>query len=99
METTPLHAAIVALAHHRQLSADDVTAAFDVIMRGEALPTQMAAFLMGLRVHGETAETVAGAARSLRRAMIPLDASDPDSLVDTCGTGGGAVRTFNISTA
>jgi anthranilate phosphoribosyltransferase len=96
---TALQAAINSLAHHRQLSADEVTAAFDVIMRGEALPTQMAAFLMGLRVHGETAETVAGAARSLRRAMIPLDASDPDSLVDTCGTGGGAVRTFNISTA
>jgi anthranilate phosphoribosyltransferase len=98
-DTSPLHAAINSLAHQRQLSADDVTAAFDVIMRGEALPTQMAAFLMGLRVHGETAETVAGAARSLRRAMIPLEASDPDSLVDTCGTGGGAVRTFNISTA
>jgi anthranilate phosphoribosyltransferase len=98
-ETTALQSAIAALAHHRQLSADDVTAAFDVIMRGEALPTQMAAFLMGLRVQGETAETVAGAARSLRRVMIPLEASDPDSLVDTCGTGGGAVRTFNISTA
>ena len=76
-----------------------MTAAFDVIMRGETPPTQMAAFLMGLRVHGETAETVAGAARSLRRAMIPLEVPNPDSLVDTCGTGGGAVRTFNISTA
>lgn len=93
-----LQLAIQSLAYGRVLAADDVTEAFDVIMRGEASPTQMAAFLMGLRVHGETAETVAGAARALRRAMVPLETEDPGSLVDTCGTGGGAVRTFNIST-
>jgi anthranilate phosphoribosyltransferase len=55
--------------------------------------------LMGLRVQGESAETVAAVARALRRAMVPLSADRPDDIVDTCGTGGGAVSTFNISTA
>ena len=58
----------------------------------------MAALLMGLRVKGETAEEVAGAARALRGAMVRVEA-DGAYLVDTCGTGGGAVTTFNISTA
>lgn len=94
-----LQHAIRDLAFHRPLDADEVGAAFDVIMRGEATGVQIASFLTGLRVAGETAETVAGAARALRRAMICLPAPDPDELVDTCGTGGGAVTTFNISTA
>jgi anthranilate phosphoribosyltransferase len=54
---------------------------------------------VGLRVKGETADEVAGAADALRGAMIRLDAERPQDLVDTCGTGGGAVGTFNISTA
>ena len=94
-----LQHAIKDLAFHRPLDADEVGAAFDVIMHGEATGVQVASFLTGLRVAGETAETVAGAARALRRAMIRLPAADPDDLVDTCGTGGGAVTTFNISTA
>lgn len=68
-------------------------------MRGEATPAQVSALLMGLRVKGETALEVAGAARAMRAAMISLDAEDRDNLVDTCGTGGGALTTFNISTA
>src|ERR671933_1292014 len=73
--------------------------AFDVIMRGEASDVQVAALLMALRVKGETAEEVAGGALALRNAMIKLPAHDPQRLVDTCGTGGGKVPTFNISTA
>ena len=68
-------------------------------MRGEASPAQTAALLMGLRAKGETAEEIAGAARALRSAMVRLVADDPDSLVDTCGTGGGRVGTLNLSTA
>src|SRR6478672_4202580 len=68
-------------------------------MRGEATSLQVAAMLTGLRVRGETAEIVAGVVRALREVMVRLSVSDPDSLVDTCGTGGGAVTTFNISTA
>lgn len=94
-----LQHAIKDLAFHRPLDADEVGAAFDVIMRGEATGVQISSFLTGLRVAGDSADTVSGAARALRRAMIRLPASDPDQLVDTCGTGGGAVTTFNISTA
>src|SRR5687767_1837595 len=68
-------------------------------MRGEATAAQIAALLIGLRVKGETAEEVTGAARALRGAMIRLPVASTDDLVDTCGTGGGAVPTFNISTA
>lgn len=68
-------------------------------MAGEGTSAQMAALLMGLRVRGETATEVAGAAMALREAMTRLDVRDPSGLVDTCGTGGGALSTFNISTA
>lgn len=90
---------IVKLAHHEEISADEATAAFDDVMRGNATSTQLAALLTGLRVRGETAEIVAGVARALRNAMIHLSAKNSHELVDTCGTGGGSVQTFNISTA
>jgi anthranilate phosphoribosyltransferase len=96
---TPLQAAIVKLAHHSPITAQDAAEAFGVIMRGEATSLQVAAMLTGLRVRGETAQIVAGVVRALREVMVRLNASDADSLVDTCGTGGGTVTTFNISTA
>lgn len=68
-------------------------------MRGEATPVQISALLMGLRTKGESAEEVAGAARALRVAMVQLEVADRHALVDTCGTGGGAVGTLNVSTA
>ena len=94
-----LRTAVRRLAAGHDLTADESDGAFSVVMSGAATPAQMAALLMGLRVKGETAAEVAGAARALRRAMIRLDADLPGTLVDTCGTGGGAVPTFNISTA
>ena len=81
------------------LTEPESRAAFGAVMRGEATPAQVAALLVGLRVKGETPDEVAGAADALRGAMIRLPCADPDGLVDTCGTGGGAVGTFNISTA
>ena len=81
------------------LSEAECRAAFGAVMSGEATPAQLAALLVGLRVKGETADEVAGAAAALRGAMVRLDADRPEELVDTCGTGGGAVGTFNISTA
>ena len=95
----PLRAALRTLAAGRALAGDEVTGAFDAVMRGEATAAQIAALLMGLRVQGETAEVVAAVARSMRSAMVHLPAERPDELVDTCGTGGGTVPTFNISTA
>lgn len=94
-----LHEVIAALAYGRDLAQDEVSGAFDVVMRGDASPVQISALLTGLRVRGETSDIVAGAARALRRAMVHLDIPDPDGVVDTCGTGGGAIATFNISTA
>jgi anthranilate phosphoribosyltransferase len=94
-----LRAAIRRLAGANDLSADEAGAAFDVVMAGDGSPAQVAALLMGLRVKGETSAELAGAARALRRAMVTLPDTDGAPLVDTCGTGGGAVSTFNISTA
>jgi anthranilate phosphoribosyltransferase len=96
-----LASAIKQLAHGRGLTQDEAAAAFGVIMRGEATPAQVAGLLMALRVKegGETPDEVAGVARALREAMLQLPAADPDTLIDTCGTGGGGVLTFNISTA
>jgi anthranilate phosphoribosyltransferase len=94
-----LQSAISRLAHHQPLSAQEASDAFGVIMRGEATAIQIAAMLAALRVKGETAEIVAGVVRALRDVMVRLPARNPEELVDTCGTGGGAVTTFNISTA
>jgi len=95
----PLLAAVRTLALGGALSADEAAGAFATIMAGNATSAQTAALLMGLRVKGETADEVAGAARAMRGAMTTIDAPSPAALVDTCGTGGGAVTTFNISTA
>ena len=95
----PLQQAIRQLAMGSSLSEPQAREAFGTVMRGEATPAQVAALLVGLRVKGETADDVAGAADALRGAMIRLPAERPDLLVDTCGTGGGTVGTFNISTA
>ena len=95
----PLARAIRQLAGGHSLNEEETTEAFGAIMRGEASPAQVAAILVALRVKGETANEVAGGARALRDAMVRLPSDAPETLVDTCGTGGGAVTTFNISTA
>jgi anthranilate phosphoribosyltransferase len=77
----------------------ELTQAFNVVFAGDATPAQIAALLVGLRVKGETPSELAAVVRSLRKAMIELPAERPDELVDTCGTGGGTINTFNISTA
>src|SRR3954463_6629296 len=94
-----LHGAIQKLAFREPLSAADAEAAFDIVMQGQATAVQVAALLSALRATGESPEVVAGVVRALRSAMVSLEADDADQLVDTCGTGGGAVTTFNISTA
>ena len=94
---SPLRRALVALANRQSLSENQTADVFGFVMGGEATPGQVGALLMGLRAKGETADELAGAARALREAMVRVEASHPH-LVDTCGTGGGAVSTFNIST-
>ena len=88
------------LAHVGQgksLSESEAEAAFDIIMSGNATPSQMGAFLMALRVRGETVDEITGAARIMRAKAVAIDA--PPGAIDTCGTGGDASGSFNISTA
>lgn len=94
-----LAALIARVAARAHLSVDDAEAAFAEVMEGRATPVQVAALLVALRVKGEQPSEIAGGVRALRRAMIPVAAPAAWTLVDTCGTGGGAVTTFNISTA
>lgn len=96
----PLKHALRRLADAGTLTSDETAAAFGVIMRGEATPALIGALLLALRARGETADEVAGAAQALREAMVPVPLeANGAPLVDTCGTGGGAVGTFNVSTA
>ncbi|HVZ47737.1 MAG TPA: anthranilate phosphoribosyltransferase [Gemmatimonadaceae bacterium] len=91
--------AVKRLARRESLTTEETAGAFREVMAGDATPALVAALLVGLRVKGETAAELAGAAQALRDAMTAIDATDPEGLVDTCGTGGGTVTTFNISTA
>jgi anthranilate phosphoribosyltransferase len=80
------------------LSREEAKGAMDAIMSGQATAAQMGAFLMALRVRGETTEEIAGAADSMRSHSLCIH-TDRHPLVDTCGTGGDGTGTFNISTA
>jgi anthranilate phosphoribosyltransferase len=99
----PLRSTLQLLVQGRHLSVEEAASAFEVVMRGEAPAEQLSELLLGLTRKGETADEVAGAVKALRTAMIRLPLT-PDfgprtsDLVDTCGTGGGATTTFNIST-
>ncbi len=99
MPADALRGAIRSLSRREALSQDASANAFREVMAGEGTPVLVAALLAALRAKGETADELAGAARAVREAMTRIDAHSPDTLVDTCGTGGGSVATFNISTA
>lgn len=73
----------------------------DVIMSGEATPSQIGGFITGLRMKGETVDEIAGAASVMRKKATPIELQlgNGDLLLDTCGTGGDSSGTFNISTA
>ncbi|MEX2467930.1 MAG: anthranilate phosphoribosyltransferase [Gemmatimonadota bacterium] len=87
------------IASGQDLAPDVAERAFDLVMSGDASESEMAALLMGLRTKGLSAGEVAGGVRALRKAMLPVAGGDPSTLVDTAGTGGGTLTTFNISTA
>jgi anthranilate phosphoribosyltransferase len=93
---SPLERAIHSLANRESLSETMAAEAFAVVMDGAATPAQIGSLLLGLRAKGETVDEVTGAARALRAAMRRVEFDAPH-LVDTAGTGGGAVTTFNIS--
>jgi anthranilate phosphoribosyltransferase len=79
------------------LSGEEAHEAMSVLLEGEAGETEIAGFLVALKMKGETATELAGFARAMRDRMIVVDAG-PD-VIDTCGTGGDGSGTFNVSTA
>jgi len=95
-DSDDLRAAIKIVARGRSLSQEQSATAFEAIMSGKAADAQIGALLMGLHVRGETVDEIAGAARVLRAKVLPVKA--PEGAIDTCGTGGDAKGTHNIST-
>ncbi|HTP34695.1 MAG TPA: anthranilate phosphoribosyltransferase [Candidatus Acidoferrales bacterium] len=90
---------LVRLVERESLSADDAERAMETILRGEASQPQIAAFLVALRMKGETVSELVGFARAMRRMAVRVDPGlAGETLLDTCGTGGDGRNTFNIST-
>ena len=87
---------IAKLATGSTLTEDEAHEAFDIMMSGDATPSQTGAFLMGLRVRGETVDEITGAAKAMRLRALVVNA--PPDTVDTCGTGGDASGSYNVST-
>ena len=81
------------------LTSHEAQTAFARIVSGRASPIRTGALLAALQTKGLAPSEVAGGVAALQAAMIPVPAPHPSTLVDTCGTGGGRVSTFNISTA
>jgi len=87
------------IVRRENLTEDEARAAMSIVLAGEATTPQIAAFLIALRMKGETAAEVVGFARALRAAACAGEAGPgPGPLLDTCGTGGDNASTFNIST-
>src|SRR5436309_3376039 len=78
------------------LSREEAAEAFDVMMSGEATPSQMGGLLMGLRIRGETIDEITGAVTTMRAKMLRVEA--PSGAIDVVGTGGDASGSYNIST-
>src|SRR3989339_1136830 len=89
--------AIKKIVERENLTIEEASLAMDIIMKGEATPSQIAALITGLKMKGETVEEITGFAEKMRDHAVHIY---PHSLnlVDTCGTGGDMSGTFNIST-
>lgn len=91
--------ALKRLIDHRELLHDEMLTLMRQIMSGRMSPVMIAAILVALRVKRETIGEIAAAALVMREFATKVDVADTEHLVDTCGTGGDAAHTFNISTA
>ncbi len=88
---------LASVAAGNSLSAEEAETAFDIIMSGQATEAQIGAFLMALRVRGETVDEITGAVRTMRAKALAAQA--PADAIDVVGTGGDGSGTYNISTA
>ena len=88
---------LLKLATGSPLLEKEAQLAFDIVMSGGATPSQIGALCMGMRVRGETVDEIAGAAKSMREKALKMEA--PEGSVDTAGTGGDGMGTYNVSTA
>lgn len=86
------------LVRGESLSEQEASRAMELIMRDEATPSQIAGFMVALRVKGETVEEITGLARTARALAVPIQVDDASSLLDVVGTGGDGSGSFNIST-
>lgn len=95
-----LRAAIQKAVARENLSRAEAAQAIDSMLDGQVSASQMAAFLVALRMKGETPDEIAGAALALRKRAVAVPVEDRlrPNLIDTCGTGGDGAHTFNIST-
>lgn len=93
-----LNQVIKKLVEGENLTEKEAYSAIYEIMSGEALASQVGAFLTAMRIKGETVEEITGAAKAMRDKALPLKLNS-DYVIDTCGTGGDGKNTFNISTA
>jgi anthranilate phosphoribosyltransferase len=98
MKQITIAEAIQRTVEHREVFHDEMLHVMRQIMRGELTPAQIAGFIMGLRVKKETIGEIAAAAQVMRELATPVEVADDRHLVDTCGTGGDAAHTFNVST-
>ncbi|MGZ8271202.1 MAG: anthranilate phosphoribosyltransferase [Methylophilus sp.] len=86
------------LLNRQDLSHEQMLTVMHQVMAGEITPVQIAGFLIALRMKGETVEEIAAAATVMRELSTKVDVADQQYLVDTCGTGGDGIQTFNVST-
>jgi anthranilate phosphoribosyltransferase len=98
MKQITIAEAIQRTVEHREVFHDEMLHIMRQIMRGELTPAQIAGFIIGLRVKKETIGEIAAAAQVMRELATPVEVADDKHLVDTCGTGGDAAHTFNVST-
>ena len=89
--------AIIQLIDQKGLTQSQAKEAVEEIMRGEASPVQISAFLTALRIKGESIDEITGSALAMREFVKRINV-DEDVVLDTCGTGADRGNTFNIST-
>jgi anthranilate phosphoribosyltransferase len=90
--------ALAKIAQRQDLTGEEMRGVMTMIMEGEATPSQIGAFLMGLRVKGESVGEIAAAVSILREKMVPVVVDEPDGVIDIVGTGGDGAESLKLST-